>query len=56
MRFLIDDLLWRALVHVGVRLELEQQVEHVDDEQDHTGATADLEYGAVRGGLAVCTK
>lgn len=41
MRFFIDDFLRRAFVQVCVRLELEKQIETVDQEKHHTGATTD---------------
>lgn len=43
MRLFVNDVLRRTFVHVGVRLELEQKVEDVDDEQDNAGSAADLE-------------
>ena len=47
MRFLVNDLLGCALVHVGVRFELEGQVEAVDKQQDDTSATADFQDAVV---------
>ena len=42
MRLLVNDVLWRTLVHVGMGLELEHQVEDVDQKQDHTDTAADF--------------
>ena len=44
MRFLVDHLLRSALVHVGVRFQLEEEIQDVDDEQDDASATADFQY------------
>jgi len=33
-RFFIHDMLWCALIHVCVRLELEEKVHSVDDQKD----------------------
>jgi hypothetical protein len=41
MGLCFDDLLWNTLVHVGMRLELEEQVKTVDKQQDDTCATTD---------------
>lgn len=43
MRLLVNDMLWRTLVHVGMRLELEHQIEDVDQEKNHTDTTTDFE-------------
>ena len=43
MRLLVDDSLRSAFVHVSVRLQLEQQVQDVDDQQDNAGTTADFQ-------------
>lgn len=52
MRFLVNDMLRRALVKVCMRFELEQQVKHVYDQQNHTGATANLKSLVVRCAVA----
>ena len=41
MGLLVNDILGRAFVHVGMRFELEEQVQHVDQEEHDTGTTAD---------------
>ena len=33
MRFFIDDMLGSTLIHVGVRLELEEEIEPIDQQQ-----------------------
>ena len=48
MRFFVDDFLRCALVHVCVRLELEEQVQDVDKKQHNAGSTGDFQY------LALC--
>lgn len=34
MGLLINQMLWRTFIHVGVRLELEEKVQNIDKEQD----------------------
>lgn len=40
-------MLWSALVQVCMRLELENQVQDVDQQQDNTGATRDFENTSI---------
>lgn len=47
MRLLVNNVLRRTLVHVGMRLELEYQVEDVDQEQDYADTTADFEDAGI---------
>lgn len=43
MRLLVDNRLRRALVHVGMRFELEEKVEHVDQEKYNASSAADFQ-------------
>jgi hypothetical protein len=43
MRFLVDDLLRRALVHMRMTLELKEQIQDVNQEQHNAGTTTDFE-------------
>lgn len=51
-RFPLKDLLWRGGIDVGMRLELEDQVQEINDEDDDACSSADLENPKVRFGLA----
>lgn len=44
VRFLVDDFLRSALVHVGMRLELKEQIQSINEEKDNTGSAADFQY------------
>lgn len=43
MRFFVDDVLGRAFIEIRVRLELEEQVEDVYDQEHDASTAADLE-------------
>jgi len=45
VRLCFDDRLRDTLVHVGMRLELEEQVKAVDKQEDHTCTAADSQHG-----------
>lgn len=47
VRLRFDDLLWRALVQVGMRFELEEKVETIDQKQNHACAAANSDHGSV---------
>jgi hypothetical protein len=34
MRLLVDEVLWRTLIHVSMGLELKEQVQYIDKEED----------------------
>ena len=64
MRFFVDNALRCTLVHIGMRFQLKEQVQHVDEKQNlgalvkhdkestmlshDTGSSADLEHSFVR--------
>ena len=43
MGLLVEDVLRRAGIHVAVALQLEEEIQDIDQQQDHTGATADTQ-------------
>lgn len=48
VRLLVYDVLRGALIHVGMRLELEHKVEYVDQEKDHTDTATDFDNVGIR--------
>jgi hypothetical protein len=50
MRLFIDQMLRRALIHKSVGLQLEEEVEHVDQEKDYAGTARHLQDHVICGG------
>jgi hypothetical protein len=48
VRLLVDNLLRRALIHVGMRFELKEEVKPIDEKKNNTGTAADFEHFLVR--------
>ena len=53
MRLLVVDRLRCTFVHVGVRLQLKEKVQDIDQQQDDTDTAADFEDLLVGQGAAV---